>query len=271
MAEELTIEEAKKLVAKFSNPEHKNKEHELFQSAAAKLLEEINPDFEFEYEYEEESEEVQEGSQTEVELNNFDKNAFEKIKEYTSDVFRNIQGLGAAGMVTFSSAAYFQANEAFETTRGINTVIQQTEANYGESLFSYIVSAIKGEKSQPESESESESEETTEESSVQSTPEASVQSTPEAPVQSDSGIESDNQQEQPKDSDKNEQREESKDEESDIETNSSETKPDLQTDPVQSETNDSGDIDPIKPHQDFFPEPVITPNDAIIVSPEGVY
>ena len=257
--EELSAKQAQKIVRKFCKPPYDPDEAKL-KEAAWKVLKDCKCGA-FEYEFEEESEEMQEEPQTEVELNNFDKNAFEKIKEYTSDVFRNIRGLGAAGVVTFASAAYFQSNEAFETTRGINTVIQQTEANYGESLFSYIVSAIKGEKSQPESESESE--ETTEESSVQSTPEASVQS--------DSGIESDNQQEQPKDSDKNEQREESKDEESDIETNSSETKPDLQTDPVQSETNDIGDIDPIKPHQDFFPEPVITPNDAIIVSPEGVY
>ena len=259
--EELSAKQAQKIVRKFCKPPYDPDEAKL-KEAAWKVLKDCKCGA-FEYEFEEESEEMQEEPQTEVELNNFDKNAFEKIKEYTSDVFRNIRGLGAAGVVTFASAAYFQSNEAFETTRGINTVIQQTEANYGESLFSYIVSAIKGEKSQSDSGIESESEETTEESSVQSTPEASVQS--------DSGIESDNQQEQPKDSDKNEQREESKDEESDIETNSSETKPDLQTDPVQSETNDIGDIDPIKPHQDFFPEPVITPNDAIIVSPEGVY
>ena len=49
MKEDITLNEAKELVAKFSNPEHKNKEDELFKIAAAKLLEETDPGFEYEY------------------------------------------------------------------------------------------------------------------------------------------------------------------------------------------------------------------------------
>ena len=50
MEKDITLNEAKELVAKFSNPEHKNKEDELFKVAAAKLLEETDPGFEYEYE-----------------------------------------------------------------------------------------------------------------------------------------------------------------------------------------------------------------------------
>jgi hypothetical protein len=254
MAEELTLEEAKKLVAQFSDPKHVDKEHELFKSAAAKLLEETDPGFEYEYEAEEEVEIKEE------------LNTLEKIKEYTSDVISNVQGIGAAGMVAFSSAAYFQTIEAFETTREIGIVIQRVEADYGESLFGYIVGAIKGEEESTQSEETStESEETSTESEEISTEESVEEA------------ESDNKQEQPKDSNENERGEESENEESNIETDRSETTSDIQTNPVQSETNDSGyidnDLDPIKPHSmvdDIFNDPpVMTPIDAIVVSPAG--
>lgn len=254
MAEDLTLEEAKKLVAKFSNPEHKNKEHELFKVAAAKLLEDNDPGFEYEYEYETEEVEKKE------------LNAFEKVKEYASDVISNVQGLGAAGAVAFSSAAYFQTIEAYETTKEIGIAIQQVEADYNQSLSSYIMSVIKGEESK--SEESTETEESTEE--VTEAKESETQT-----EESAEEAESNNKETQQKDTNENEQGEKSENEEGSIKTDSSETKSDLQTNPVQSEANDSGDLetfDSIKPHSmvgdDAF-EPVITPNDAMVVSPAG--
>lgn len=251
MAEDLTLEEAKKLVAKFSNPEHKNKEHELFKVAAAKLLEDNDPGFEYEYEHE---------TEEEVKVEKKELNTFEKIKEYASDVISNVQGLGAAGAVAFSSAAYFQTIEAYETTREIGIAIQRVEADYNQSLSSYIMSVIKGE--------ESKSEESTEEATEAKESETQTEESAEE-------AESDNNETQQKDINENEQEEKSENEEGSIEANSSETKSDLQTNPVQSETNDSGDLetfDSIKPHSmvgdDAF-EPIITSHDASVASPAG--
>ena len=251
MEKDITLNEAKKLVAKFSNPEHKNKEDELFKIAAAKLLEETDPAFEYEYEAEEGVEEVKK-----------ERNTFEKIKEYASDVISNVQSLGAAGSVAFSSAVYFQTAEAIETTKEIGIVIQQVEADYGESLLSYITSAIKGESKEAESEAE---EATAEESEAEESEAAETQES-----------ESNNTLEQPKDNNEDEHQEKTENEESAIETNGSKTKSNVQTDVIQSETNGGGNIDAIddiKPHSmvgdDNAFEPVFTPHDAIVVSPNG--
>ena len=252
MEKDITLNEAKKLVAKFSNPEHKNKEDELFKIAAAKLLEETDPAFEYEYEAEEGVEEVKK-----------ERNTFEKIKEYASDVISNVQSLGAAGSVAFSSAVYFQTAEAIETTKEIGIVIQQVEADYGESLLSYITSAIKGESKEAESKTEEATAEESEESE-----ESEAEETQES--------ESDNTLEQPKDNNEDEHQEKTENEESAIETNGSKTKSNVQTDVIQSETNGGGNIDAIddiKPHSmvgdDNAFEPVFTPHDAIVVSPNG--
>jgi len=185
--------------------------------------------------------------------------------------------LGAAGTVAFSSAAYFQSIEAFETTHEIGSVIRSVESDYGQSLMSYVGGIImemneSTEESQSEESTEEDTEESTEESqSEESTEEDTEESTEESQSEeasSENKVEQSNPQ-------NNEQREESENEESSIETNSSEAKSNIQTDSIQSETNGGGDIDAIdniKPHSmvgdDAF-EPVFTPHDAIITSPSG--
>jgi len=246
MEEDITLNEAKELVAKFSNPEHKNKEDELFKVAAAKLLEETDPAFEYEYEVEEE----------EAAAEKSDESLFSRAKDYGKEIVNNVQSLGAAGTVAFSSAAYFQSIEAFETTHEIGSVIRSVESDYGQSLMSYVGGIIT---EMIESTEESQSEESTEEGTEESQSEE---------ASSENKVEQSNPQ-------NNEQREESENEESSIETNSSEAKSNIQTDSIQSETNGGGDIDAIdniKPHsmvEDDAFEPVFTPYDAIITSPSG--
>ena len=250
MEKDITLNEAKELVAKFSNPEHKNKEDELFKVAAAKLLEETDPAFEYEYEVEEE----------EAAAEKSDESLFSRAKDYGKEIVNNVQSLGAAGTVAFSSAAYFQSIEAFETTHEIGSVIRSVESDYGQSLMSYVGGIIT---EMIESTEESQSEESTEEDTEESTEESQSEE-----ASSENKVEQSNPQ-------NNEQREESENEESSIETNSSEAKSNIQTDSIQSETNGGGDIDAIddiKPHSmigdDAF-EPVFTPHDAIVTSPAG--
>ena len=242
MEEDITLNEAKELVAKFSNPEHKNKEDELFKIAAAKLLEETDPGFEYEYEHE---------SEEEVLVEKPDESLITRAKNYGKEVVNNIQSLGAAGTVAFSSAVYFQSVEAFETTHEIGFIIRSVESNYGQSLMSYIGSII----TEMTEESDAEESQSEESDTAES--------------------ESNNTLEQPKDNNKDEHQEKTENEESAIETNGSKTKSNVQTDVIQSETNGGGDIDAIddiKPHSmigdDAF-EPVFTPHDAIVTSPAG--
>ena len=252
---EINIEEAKEIIAKCIHPDYSNEEHELFKVAAAKLLDEKDPGFEYEYEYEEE----------EASAKKSDESLFSRAKDYGKEIVNNVQSLGAAGTVAFSSAAYFQSVEAFETTQEIGSVIRSVESDYGQSLMSYVGGIImemieSTEESQSE---EGDTEEGTEESNEESQSEESNEE-----ASSENKVEQSNPQ-------NNEQREESENEESSIETNSSETKSNIQTDSIQSETNGGGDldaIDDIKPHSmigdDAF-EPVFTPHDAIVTSPNG--
>ena len=242
---EINIEEAKEIIAKCIHPDYSNEEHELFKVAAAKLLDEKDPGFKYEYESEEE---------TSVEKS--DESLFSRARDYGKEIVNNVQSLGAAGIVAFSSAAYFQSIEAFETTHEIGSVIRSVESDYGQSLMSYVGGIIT---EMNESTEESQSEESTEEGTEESQSEE---------ASSENKVEQSNPQ-------NNEQREESENEESSIETNSSETKSNIQTDSIQSETNGGGDIDTlddIKPHSmvgdDAF-EPVFTPHDAIVTSPNG--
>ena len=246
---EINIEEAKEIIAKCIHPDYSNEEHELFKVAAAKLLDEKDPGFKYEYESEEE---------TSVEKS--DESLFSRARDYGKEIVNNVQSLGAAGIVAFSSAAYFQSIEAFETTHEIGSVIRSVESDYGQSLMSYVGGIIT---EMIESTEESQSEESTEEDTEESTEESQSEE-----ASSENKVEQSNPQ-------NNEQREESENEESSIETNSSETKSNIQTDSIQSETNGGGDIDTlddIKPHSmvgdDAF-EPVFTPHDAIITSPSG--
>lgn len=316
MAEELTLEEAKKLVAQFSDPKHVNKEHELFKSAAAKLLEETDPGFEYEYEGEEEVEEKA------VKIKDSG-NILKQVKDYGAEVVNNVQSLGAAGSVAFSSATYFQGVEAIETTQEVAAVVESVEADYNQTLAFYFMEemsnrimamadipvigapleAISNTMSgvadnmetyeEREERKAAEAEETTEEVTEETVEEVSeeiaeevteeqtqseevTEEVTEEPSEETSTeesaeeAESDNKQEQPKDSNENERGEESKNEESNGEADRSETTSDVQTDSIQSETNDSGyidnDLDSITPHQDF---PIMTPIDAIVASPAG--
>jgi len=263
MKEDITLNEAKELVAKFSNPEHKNKEDELFKIAAAKLLEETDPGFEYEYEHE---------SEEEVLVEKPDESLITRAKNYGKEVVNNIQSLGAAGTVAFSSAVYFQSVEAFETTHEIGSIIRSVESNYGQSLMSYIGSIITEMTEESDAE-ESQSEESDTEEAVEESDTAESESEAEETQES----ESDNTLtlEQPKDNNEDEHQEKTENEESAIETNGSKTKSNVQTDVIQSETNGGGNIDAIdniKPHsmvEDDAFEPVFTPYDAIITSPSG--
>ena len=258
MEEDITLNEAKELVAKFSNPEHKNKEDELFKIAAAKLLEETDPGFEYEYEHE---------SEEEVLVEKPDESLITRAKNYSKEVVNNIQSLGAAGTVAFSSAVYFQSVEAFETTHEIGSIIRSVESNYGQSLMSYIGSIITEMTEESDAE-ESDTEEAAEESDTAES-ESEAEETQES--ESDNTLTL----EQPKDNNEDEHQEKTENEESAIETNGSKTKSNVQTDVIQSETNGGGNIDTIddiKPHSmigdDAF-EPVFTPHDAIVTSPNG--
>jgi len=266
---EINIEEAKEIIAKCIHPDYSNEEHELFKVAAAKLLDEKDPGFKYEYESEEK----------EASVERSDESLFSRAKDYGKEIVNNIQSLGAAGTVAFSSAAYFQSVEAFETTQEIGSVIRSVESDYGQSLMSYVGGIItemieSTEESQSEegdseeSTEESQSEESNEESQSEETTEESTEESQSEEASSENKVEQSNPQ-------NNEQREESENEESSIETNSSETKSNIQTDSIQSETNGGGDldaIDDIKPHSmigdDAF-EPVFTPHDAIVTSPNG--
>ena len=264
---EINIEEAKEIIAKCIHPDYSNEEHELFKVAAAKLLDEKDPGFKYEYESEEE---------TSVEKS--DESLFSRARDYGKEIVNNVQSLGAAGIVAFSSAAYFQSIEAFETTHEIGSVIRSVESDYGQSLMSYVGGIItemidSTEESQSEESTEEGTEESTEESqSEESTEESQSEESTEESQSEEASSENKVEQSNPQN---NEQREESENEESSIETNSSETKSNIQTDSIQSETNGGGDIDAIdniKPHSmvgdDAF-EPVFTPHDAIITSPSG--
>ena len=256
------------------------------KSVVAKLLEETDPGFEYEYESEEE----------EASAEKSDESLFSRAKDYGKGIVNNVQSLGAAGTVAFSSAAYFQSVEAFETTQEIGSVIRSVESDYGQSLMSYVGGIImemiesteesqseegdteesteesneesQSEESTEESQSEESNEESTEESQSEESNEESNEESQSEEASSENKVEQSNPQ-------NNEQREESENEESSIETNSSETKSNIQTDSIQSETNGGGDldaIDDIKPHSmigdDAF-EPVFTPHDAIVTSPNG--
>jgi len=228
------------------------------------LLEETDPGFEYEYEVEEDVEAAAEKS---------DESLFSRAKDYGKEIVNNVQSLGAAGTVAFSSAAYFQSIEAFETTHEIGSVIRSVESDYGQSLMSYVGGIImEMNESTEESQSEESTEEDTEESTEESQSEESTEEDTEESQSEEASSENKVEQSNPQN---NEQREESENEESSIETNSSETKSNIQTDSIQSETNGGGDIDAIdniKPHSmvgdDAF-EPVFTPHDAIITSPSG--
>jgi hypothetical protein len=246
---EINIEEAKEIIAKCIHPDYSNEEHELFKVAAAKLLDEKDPGFKYEYESEEE----------ETSAEKSDESLFSRAKDYGKEIVNNVQSLGAAGTVAFSSAAYFQSIEAFDTTQEIGSVIRSVESDYGQSLMSYVGGII--------TEMIESTEEGTEEGTEESQSESNEESQSEE-ASSENKVEQSNPQ-------NNEQREESENEESSIKTNSSETKSNIQTDSIQSETNGGGDIDAIddiKPHSmigdDAF-EPVFTPHDAIVTSPAG--
>jgi|14BtaG_2_1085337.scaffolds.fasta_scaffold04151_3 hypothetical protein len=255
---EINIEEAKEIIAKCIHPDYSNEEHELFKVAAAKLLDEKDPGFKYEYEYEEEEASVEKS----------DESLFSRAKDYGKEIVNNVKSLGAAGIVAFSSAAYFQSVEAFKTTHEIGSVIRSVESDYGQSLMSYVGGIImemieSTEESNEESQSEEgDTEEGTEESNEESQSEE---------ASSENKVEQSNPQ-------NNEHQEKTENEESAIETNGSKTKSNVQTDVIQSETNGGGNIDAIddiKPHSmvedddNSVFEPVFTSHDAIIVSPEG--
>ena len=368
-SEDLTIGKAKRIVAKFSDPDYVNKEQELLKQAAAKLLEDYDPDFELD---EEEEEEVKE-SRLKKEISTgikeggsaIRKSTMENITQYAGEIISNVQNLGAAGSVAFGSATYFQAETVVQETQEVAAIIETVEVDYGQTLSNWVVEStaefiqdipvvnkvpvvnnalasagksllavadkmetleereerkeakaaekaakiaeknaekiekaeakakvkaeqIEAKKAEREkrisaqtgvTQKESNSEETTEVEESEVTEESTEE------------VESDN---QPKENTNDKPKEESKNEESNIKTNSSETKPNVQTDSFQGETNDStnvedlddsttitpstdsiDEIDPIKPHSmvgdDAFDFPKVeTPNTGVqVVSPSN--
>lgn len=360
-SEDLTIGKAKRIVAKFSDPDYVNKEQELLKQAAAKLLEDYDPDFELDEEDEEEEEVKESRLKKEISTgikeggNTIRKSTMENITQYAGEIISNVQNLGAAGSVAFGSATYFQAETVVQETQEVAAIIETVEVDYGQTLSNWFVEStaefiqdipvvnkvpvvndtlasagksllavadkmetleereerkeakaaekaakiaeknaekiekaeakakvkaeqIEAKKAEREkrisaqtgvTQKESNSEETTEVEESEVTEESTEE------------VESDN---QPKENTNDKPKEESKNEESNIKTNSSETKPNVQTDSFQGETNDStnvedlddsttitpstdsiDEIDPIKPHSmvgdDAFDFPKVeTPN-----------
>ena len=144
-SEDLTIGKAKRIVAKFSDPDYVNKEQELLKQAAAKLLEDYDPDFELDEEDEEE-EEVKE-SRLKKEISTgikeggsaIRKSTMENITQYAGEIISNVQNLGAAGSVAFGSATYFQAETVVQETQEVAAIIETVEVDYGQTLSNWVV------------------------------------------------------------------------------------------------------------------------------------
>tara|TARA_E500000318_G_scaffold85894_1_gene82219 strand:+ start:4925 stop:6094 length:1170 start_codon:yes stop_codon:yes gene_type:complete len=146
--DELSPEEAQKIVKKFCKPPYDPDEAKL-KEAAWTVLKECNCGaFEWDGEDEEEKTEekkdfgTKEGMQTaqqEVAVAETSKGIVSSVKEYGLEIASNIQNLGAAGSVALSSATYFQAETVVESTEDIAAIVQEVEIEYDQTLSNYFV------------------------------------------------------------------------------------------------------------------------------------
>ena len=148
MSEELSKEQAERIVRKFCKPPYDPDEAKL-KEAAWKVLKECKCGvFEWDREDEEEEEkpkikknkkiDAKQGLSSAQDAAKESGGIIEAVKEYGLEIAQNVQSLGAAGSVAFSSATYFQSTEAIETTQEIAAVVETVEHNYGQTLNSYM-------------------------------------------------------------------------------------------------------------------------------------
>lgn len=147
MSEELSKEQAERIVRKFCKPPYDPDEAKL-KEAAWKVLKECKCGV-FEWDRGDEEEEkpkikknkkidTKQGLSSAQDAAKESGGVIEAVKEYGLEIAQNVQSLGAAGSVAFSSATYFQSTEAIETTQEIAAVVETVEHNYGQTLNSYI-------------------------------------------------------------------------------------------------------------------------------------
>ncbi len=144
MSDELSPKEAKKIVEKFCKPPYDLEEARL-KEAAWKVLQECRCGA-FEWEGEEEEEEspkvkkdnAKQGLSSAQDSAKESGGIIEAVKEYGLEIAQNVQSLGAAGSVAFTSATYFQTTEAIETTQEVAAVVENVEHDYGQTINSYF-------------------------------------------------------------------------------------------------------------------------------------
>ena len=277
MSDELSPKEAKKIVKKFCKPPYDPEEARL-KEAAWKVLEECKCGaFEWEADDEEESPKARKENDLAGQAAKESKGIIESVKEYGIEIVHNVQALGAAGSVAFSSATYFQSAEAIETTKEISAIIQTVEQDYGQSLGDYLfeqaatfvekIPVINNKEAAQDSEEMSPQEESNngqdngqaDEQANEEVKDSSQDSSQESNVgQLESGETSENASQEVEESSEEVVGE-------DVEE-AAEIQPEVKLpEVVTEEITEDEDIDSIKPHQDF----PLTEFEAPIASPAG--
>ena len=286
MSDELSPKEAKKIVKKFCKPPYDPEEARL-KEAAWKVLEECKCGaFEWEADDEEESPKARKENDLAGQAAKESKGVIESVKEYGVEIVHNVQALGAAGSVAFSSATYFQSTEAVETTKEISAIIQTVEQDYGQSLGDYLfeqaatfvekIPVINNKEAAQDSEEASPQEESdngqADEKANEEVKDSSQDSSQESkPAQSESGETSENASQEVEEvaeeieESSEEVAEEGVEEVAEIQPEVKEVAEDKLPEVVTEEITEDEDIDSIKPHQDF----PLTEFEAPIASPSG--
>ena len=271
MSDELSPKEAKKIVKKFCKPPYDPEEARL-KEAAWKVLEECKCGaFEWEADDEEEPLKARKENDLAGQAAKESKGIIESVKEYGVEIVHNVQALGAAGSVAFSSATYFQSAEAIETTKEISAIIQTVEQDYGQSLGDYLfeqaatfiqkIPIINNKEATQDSEEASPQEEPDNGQADEEVKDSSQDSSQESkPAQSESGETSEKASQEVEESSE-EDVEEAEEIQPEVEEAAEVKLPEV----VTEEITEYEDIDPIKPHQDF----PLTEIEAPIASPSG--
>jgi hypothetical protein len=271
MSDELSPKEAKKIVKKFCKPPYDPEEARL-KEAAWKVLEECKCGaFEWEADDEEEPLKVRKENDLAGQAAKESKGIIESVKEYGVEIVHNVQALGAAGSVAFSSATYFQSAEAIETTKEISAIIQTVEQDYGQSLGDYLfeqaatfiqkIPIINNKEATQDSEEASPQEEPDNGQADEEVKDSSQDSSQESkPAQSESGETSEKASQEVEESSE-EDVEEAEEIQPEVEEAAEVKLPEV----VIEEITEDEDIDSIKPHQDF----PLTEIEAPIASPSG--
>jgi hypothetical protein len=265
MPDELSPREAKRIVKKFCKPPYDLEEARL-REAAWKVLQECKCGA-FEWEDEEEEEENPKIKKNDLagEAAKESKSILGSVKEYGTELIHNVQSLGAAGSVAFSSATYFQSVAAVESAQEVGAIVQTVENDYGQTLGSYLVeqSTLLIQKIPVlKQNNEIETEDDNEENDDKQTSEEANDSSQDSSQQSNVG------QLQSGKNDKNASHDSSQ------EVQESTEMPEVVTEETPEEEADEEDI--IKPHsmveddmEEIIYEPVFTPSDAMPASPDG--